>query len=91
MIVPELFLAATAAIAVQNCAIAMGSTGLALLLAFRTDIQATWSGYLEFVIYAIIIFTAVIANLASVVSDIAIERDWVVVLTHGDEKRLSSM
>ncbi len=69
----------------------MGSTGLALLFAFRPTIQATWSGALEFVIFAIIVFTAVIANLASVVSDISIERDWVVVLTHGDKKRLASM
>ncbi|ODM98129.1 Solute carrier family 40 member 1 [Orchesella cincta] len=82
---------ATVSIIVQNAAVILGSTALALTFAFSDEIQQVWNGSLQTLIYAFIIFVSVIAKLASVTSDIAIERDWIVILTDGDESSLATM
>lgn len=85
------FTAATVSIIVQNTAVSLGASVIALMFVYRTEIQPVWNGALTIVIYALIIIAAVIAKLASVTSDIAIERDWIVVLTDGDDRKLASM
>lgn len=81
-----MYSAATSGIAIQNLAIILGSSALALTFLYKDSIG---NSYFQYLIFAFIIGMAVIAKLGSVTSDIAIERDWVVVLCQGDEERLA--
>jgi iron-regulated transporter 1 len=89
---PTIFVisAARYSLVIQNCAVILGATTLAFTLHFRSDIKSVWSGGLEYTLYAVIIFIALIAELASVANKIALEKDWIVVLAGGDVKRLAS-
>jgi len=69
----------------------LGSTILSLNLVYKEEISLIWSGKLQIVLFALVIACAVINNLGSVASDIAIERDWVVVLGNGNSETLTRL
>jgi hypothetical protein len=50
-----------------------------------------WSGGMQYLLFAAVILCAVGAKLTSIASEIAIEKDWIVVFTWGDEAKLASM
>jgi len=82
---------ATGAIICQNSFVIFGTILLGLNIVYQQEIQLFWTnGYLQHLLFAAIIFCAVIANLASITSDIVIEKDWIVVFTSGNEKSLAS-
>ncbi len=49
-----------------------------------------WNGTLETALIVLVIFVAVVANLGSEASKIALEKDWIVVLSGGNQEKLSS-
>lgn len=52
--------------------------------------KTVWGGDLEAFCVALVIIVACIAALASMAMKIAIEKDWVVVICHGDKGKLAS-
>jgi len=67
-----------------------GALILALTIHFHEDLKTIGNGELQYCAYAIIIFVAVIAELASLACKIALQKDWIVVLAGGNEAKLSS-
>jgi len=67
----------------------LGSLTLALNLALKEEILSYWSGHFQAILFTVIILCAVMSNLGSTASKIVIERDWVVVLSDGNEAQLS--
>ena len=83
------FIVAITALFVDNSFVILGSLLLSFNLIYKDDILPLWSGYLQSVLFAGIIICAVINNLGSMASTIVIERDWIVVLSDGNEEQLS--
>jgi len=75
---------------IQNSAVLLGATTLALTLHYESEMKSVWNGNLEYIMYAVIILITITAELASVANKIALEKDWIVVLAGGDERKLSS-
>lgn len=71
---------------VMLCAIAVYST-----LVYRKEFSALLGGVLPQLCEVVIIFFAVIAQLASVAYKIAIEKDWIVVVAAGDNAKLANL
>lgn len=67
----------------------LGAIALSLTLHFRSEIKGIWDGHFETFMFALVIFIAIVADLASVANKIALEKDWIVVLAGGDNKQLS--
>lgn len=80
---------AVVALLVENSFVILGAVLLALNIVYKEEIRPIFFGYFQFILFAFIILSAVIGNLGSSASDIVIERDWIVVLSQGDNDKLS--
>ncbi|XP_078056652.1 ferroportin [Mustelus asterias] len=66
---------------IQNGSIILCSTILILVFSYKKWIEQTWNGWLTVVCYMVVIGLADAANLASTALTIAIQRDWIIVIT----------
>ncbi|XP_078395000.1 ferroportin [Cetorhinus maximus] len=66
---------------IQNGSIILCSIILILIFSYKKWIEQTWDGWLTVVCYMVVISLADAANLASTALTIAIQRDWIIVIT----------
>jgi iron-regulated transporter 1 len=85
------FPVAQIALIVQNSSVVLCSILLICLIHYNEELGLVWNGVGKTVLIACVIVVAVIANLGSEASKIALEKDWIVVLSGGDEAKLASM
>jgi len=85
-----LCLVAQTALVVQNGAVVLCSGLMVVLLYFDNGGERVLNGTMEMILIPLVIFVAVVANLGSEASKIALERDWIVVLAGGNQEKLSS-
>ena len=70
----------------ENVSVTLAYLVLVLYYTFWTEIEVS-----KWIIIASVILLAILANLASLGCKITVEKDWIVVMTAGDETRLASM
>ena len=80
---------------VQNLGVCLNCVLLALYFTFREDLfSAMGAGsesWLPWLMGAVAIFIAAVANLASTGSKIVVEKDWIVVIAGGDDDSLARL
>ncbi|XP_056300686.1 solute carrier family 40 member 1 [Pseudoliparis swirei] len=72
---------AHASLFIQNISVTVCSFVLMLVFSYKQRIEQIWDGWLTVVCYTVVIVLADVANLASTALTIAIQRDWIVVIT----------
>ncbi|CAL8094766.1 unnamed protein product [Orchesella dallaii] len=83
--------AARLTILIQNASVVIGAIMMAAAIYYKQDIMPIWNGGLQIVIYAVSIGIAIIAELASMANKIVLEKDWIVILADGNEKKLANL
>uniref|UniRef100_UPI00398F886C ferroportin isoform X1 n=3 Tax=Pristiophorus japonicus TaxID=55135 RepID=UPI00398F886C len=66
---------------IQNGSVILCSIILILVFSYKKWIEQTWDGWLIVVCYMVVIGLADAANLASTALTVAIQRDWIIVIT----------
>ncbi|KAL0985504.1 hypothetical protein UPYG_G00157730 [Umbra pygmaea] len=82
---------AHASLFVQNISVTVCSIVLMLVFSYKQWIESIWDGWLTVVCYTVVIILADVANLASTALTIAIQRDWIVVITGYNRGHLAGM
>nr|XP_023010292.1 solute carrier family 40 member 1-like [Maylandia zebra] len=82
---------AHASLFVQNISVTICSIVLMLVFSYKQRIEQIWDGWLTVVCYTVVIVLADVANLASTALTIAIQRDWIVVITGYNRGHLAGM
>ncbi|KAM9404421.1 ferroportin [Salvelinus alpinus] len=82
---------AHASLLVQNISVTVCSIVLMLVFLYKQWIESIWDGWLTVVCYTVVIVLADVANLASTALTIAIQRDWIVVITGYNRGHLAGM
>ncbi|KAG7460459.1 solute carrier family 40 member 1-like [Solea senegalensis] len=82
---------AHASLFVQNISVTVCSIVLMLVFSYKQRIEQIWDGWLTVVCYTVVIILADVANLASTALTIAIQRDWIVVITGYNRGHLAGM
>ncbi|XP_041725316.1 solute carrier family 40 member 1-like isoform X1 [Coregonus clupeaformis] len=82
---------AHASLLVQNISVTVCSIVLMLVFSYKQWIESIWDGWLTVVCYTVVIVLADVANLASTALTIAIQRDWIVVITGYNRGHLAGM
>ena len=75
---------------IQNFSVMLCAIAVYFTLVYRGQFAALFGGLLPQLCEGVIIFFAVIAQLASVAYKIAVEKDWIVVVAAGDKATLAS-
>ncbi|KAI0229788.1 Solute carrier family 40 member 1 [Lamellibrachia satsuma] len=76
---------------IQNFSVVLCAIAVYFTLAYREQFASLFGGLLPQLCEGVIIFLAVIAQLASVAYKIAIEKDWIVVVAAGDNAKLANL
>ncbi|XP_052473649.1 solute carrier family 40 member 1-like [Carassius gibelio] len=76
---------------IQNISVTVCSIVLMLVFSYKKRIEEIWDGWLTVVCYMVVIVLANVANLASTALTIAIQRDWIVVITGYNRGHLAGM
>ncbi|XP_068615143.1 ferroportin [Brachionichthys hirsutus] len=76
---------------IQNVSVTVCSFVLMLVFLYKQRIEQIWDGWLTVVCYTVVIILADVANLASTALTIAIQRDWIVVITGYNRGHLAGM
>ncbi|KAA0703062.1 Solute carrier family 40 member 1 [Triplophysa tibetana] len=76
---------------IQNVSVTICSIVLMLVFSYKKRIEEIWDGWLTVVCYTVVIILADVANLASTALTIAIQRDWIVVITGYNRGHLAGM
>nr|XP_020492971.1 solute carrier family 40 member 1-like [Labrus bergylta] len=82
---------AHASLFIQNISVTICSIVLMLVFLYKQRIEQIWDGWLTVVCYTVVIVLADVANLASTALTIAIQRDWIVVITGYNRGHLAGM
>ncbi|KAK7886270.1 hypothetical protein WMY93_025891 [Mugilogobius chulae] len=82
---------AHASLFIQNISVTICSIVLMLVFSYKSWIEQIWDGWLTVVCYTVVIVLADVANLASTALTIAIQRDWIVVITGYNRGHLAGM
>uniref|UniRef100_A0A8C6SCF0 Solute carrier family 40 member n=1 Tax=Neogobius melanostomus TaxID=47308 RepID=A0A8C6SCF0_9GOBI len=82
---------AHASLFIQNISVTVCSIVLMLVFSYKNWIEQIWDGWLTVVCYTVVIILADVANLASTALTIAIQRDWIVVITGYNRGHLAGM
>ncbi|XP_064204086.1 solute carrier family 40 member 1 [Anguilla rostrata] len=82
---------AHASLFIQNISVTVCSIVLMLVFSYKEWIEQIWDGWLTVVCYTVVIILADVANLASTALTIAIQRDWIVVITGYNRGHLAGM
>uniref|UniRef100_A0A667YBT1 Solute carrier family 40 member n=1 Tax=Myripristis murdjan TaxID=586833 RepID=A0A667YBT1_9TELE len=82
---------AHASLFIQNISVTVCSIVLMLVFSYKHRIEQIWDGWLTVVCYTVVIILADVANLASTALTIAIQRDWIVVITGYNRGHLAGM
>ncbi|XP_071372218.1 ferroportin [Centroberyx affinis] len=82
---------AHASLFIQNISVTVCSIVLMLVFSYKQWIEQIWDGWLTVVCYTVVIVLADVANLASTALTIAIQRDWIVVITGYNRGHLAGM
>ncbi|XP_013864189.1 solute carrier family 40 member 1 isoform X2 [Austrofundulus limnaeus] len=82
---------AHASLFIQNISVTVCSIVLMLVFSYKQRIEEIWDGWLTVVCYTVVIILADVANLASTALTIAIQRDWIVVITGYNRGHLAGM
>ncbi|XP_036395542.1 solute carrier family 40 member 1 [Megalops cyprinoides] len=82
---------AHASLFIQNISVTVCSIVLMLVFSYKQWIEQIWDGWLTVVCYTVVIILADVANLASTALTIAIQRDWIVVITGYNRGHLAGM
>ncbi|CAL8248794.1 unnamed protein product [Lota lota] len=82
---------AHASLFIQNVSVTVCSIVLMLVFSYKQWIEQIWDGWLTVVCYTVVIVLADVANLASTALTIAIQRDWIVVITGYNRGHLAGM
>ncbi|XP_051575025.1 solute carrier family 40 member 1-like [Myxocyprinus asiaticus] len=82
---------AHASLFIQNVSVTVCSIVLMLVFSYKKWIEEIWDGWLTVVCYTVVIVLADVANLASTALTIAIQRDWIVVITGYNRGHLAGM
>ncbi|XP_072535200.1 ferroportin [Salminus brasiliensis] len=82
---------AHASLFIQNISVTVCSIVLMLVFSYKKWIEQIWDGWLTVVCYTVVIVLADVANLASTALTIAIQRDWIVVITGYNRGHLAGM
>ncbi|XP_041649255.1 solute carrier family 40 member 1 [Cheilinus undulatus] len=82
---------AHASLFIQNISVTVCSVVLMLVFLYKKRIEQIWDGWLTVVCYTVVIVLADVANLASTALTIAIQRDWIVVITGYNRGHLAGM
>uniref|UniRef100_A0A672ZMH0 Solute carrier family 40 member n=1 Tax=Sphaeramia orbicularis TaxID=375764 RepID=A0A672ZMH0_9TELE len=82
---------AHASLFIQNISVTVCSIVLMLVFSYKHWIEQIWDGWLTVVCYTVVIILADVANLASTALTIAIQRDWIVVITGYNRGHLAGM
>ncbi|XP_048117330.1 solute carrier family 40 member 1 [Alosa alosa] len=82
---------AHASLFIQNISVTVCSIVLMLVFSYKKWIEQIWDGWLTVVCYTVVIILADVANLASTALTIAIQRDWIVVITGYNRGHLAGM
>uniref|UniRef100_A0A7N6AW66 Solute carrier family 40 member n=1 Tax=Anabas testudineus TaxID=64144 RepID=A0A7N6AW66_ANATE len=82
---------AHASLFIQNISVTVCSIVLMLVFSYKQRIEQIWDGWLTVVCYTVVIILADVANLASTALTIAIQRDWIVVITGYNRGHLAGM
>uniref|UniRef100_A0A672LRS6 Solute carrier family 40 member n=1 Tax=Sinocyclocheilus grahami TaxID=75366 RepID=A0A672LRS6_SINGR len=82
---------AHASLFIQNISVTICSIVLMLVFSYKKWIEEIWDGWLTVVCYTVVIVLADVANLASTALTIAIQRDWIVVITGYNRGHLAGM
>ncbi|XP_053497694.1 solute carrier family 40 member 1 [Ictalurus furcatus] len=82
---------AHASLFIQNISLTACSILLMLVFSYKKWIEQIWNGWLTVVCYTVVIILADVANLASTALNIAIQRDWIVVITGYNRGHLAGM
>uniref|UniRef100_A0A673NFB4 Solute carrier family 40 member n=1 Tax=Sinocyclocheilus rhinocerous TaxID=307959 RepID=A0A673NFB4_9TELE len=82
---------AHASLFIQNISVTVCSIVLMLVFSYKKRIEEIWDGWLTVVCYTVVIVLANVANLASTALTIAIQRDWIVVITGYNRGHLAGM
>ncbi|XP_067854342.1 ferroportin-like [Heptranchias perlo] len=76
---------------IQNGSVILCSIILILVFSYKKWIEQTWDGWLTVVCYMVVIGLADAANLASTALTIAIQRDWIIVITGCNRSGLADL
>ncbi|KAL4646923.1 solute carrier family 40 member 1-like [Arapaima gigas] len=82
---------AHASLFIQNISVTVCSIVLMLVFSYKQWIEQIWNGWFTVVCYTVVIVLADVANLASTALTIAIQRDWIVVITGYNRGHLAGM
>ncbi|XP_057690179.1 solute carrier family 40 member 1 [Corythoichthys intestinalis] len=82
---------AHASLFIQNISVTLCSIVLMLVFSYKQRIEQIWDGWLTVVCYTVVIVLADVANLASTALTIAIQRDWIIVITGYNRGHLAGM
>uniref|UniRef100_M4AL58 Solute carrier family 40 member n=1 Tax=Xiphophorus maculatus TaxID=8083 RepID=M4AL58_XIPMA len=82
---------AHASLFIQNTSVTVCSIVLMLVFSYKEQIELIWDGWFTVVCYTVVIILADVANLASTALTIAIQRDWIVVITGYNRGHLAGM
>ncbi|KAG9276094.1 solute carrier family 40 member 1-like [Astyanax mexicanus] len=82
---------AHASLFIQNISVTVCSIVLMLVFSYKKWVEEIWDGWLTVVCYMVVIVLADVANLASTALTIAIQRDWIVVITGYNRGHLAGM
>ncbi|XP_049587332.1 ferroportin [Syngnathus scovelli] len=82
---------AHASLFIQNISVTICSIVLMLVFSYKQRIEQIWDGWLTVVCYTVVIVLADVANLASTALTIAIQRDWIIVITGYNRGHLAGM
>ncbi|XP_038125384.1 solute carrier family 40 member 1 isoform X1 [Cyprinodon tularosa] len=82
---------AHASLFLQNTSVTVCSIVLMLVFLYKERIEQIWDGWFTVVCYTVVIILADVANLASTALTIAIQRDWIVVITGYNRGHLAGM
>ena len=82
-------LAAQVFLSTQNISVALCCTILGVF--FWDSLYDDWDDWVSYMVSAIVIIVATVANLSAVGSKIVVEKDWIVVIADGDNNRLANI
>uniref|UniRef100_A0A8C4SGM6 Solute carrier family 40 member n=1 Tax=Erpetoichthys calabaricus TaxID=27687 RepID=A0A8C4SGM6_ERPCA len=82
---------AHASLFIQNVSVTVCSIVLMVVFSYKYWIEQIWDGWLTVVCYTVVIILADVANLASTALTIAIQKDWIIVITGYNRGHLAGM
>ncbi|XP_074841595.1 ferroportin-like [Carettochelys insculpta] len=82
---------AHASVFIQNSSVTACCVVLMFVFSYKTEMEQMWHGWLTVFCYAVVIFLADVANLASTALTITIQKDWIVVITGDNRGQLAGM